>query len=46
MGISKRDGLVAEQGEIISGLKLLNKGLDALCDSKSASIQFLRDVLR
>jgi hypothetical protein len=48
MDIAERDGLVAgqTQGELISGLSSLNTGLNELCGSKSASIQFLRDVLR
>jgi hypothetical protein len=46
MGIAERDELVAEQGEVISGLKLLNKGLNKLCDSQSACIREVRDDLR
>jgi hypothetical protein len=37
---------MAEQGEVISGLELLNKGLNALYDSRSAFIQELGDVIR
>jgi hypothetical protein len=46
MGIARRDGLVAGQGELISGLQLLNKGLNELCDSQSACIREVRDGLR
>ena len=38
--------LVAGQGELISGLQLLNKGLNELCDSQSACIREVRDDLR
>jgi hypothetical protein len=37
---------INRQGDITSGLKLLNKGLNALRDSKSAFIQELGDVIR
>jgi hypothetical protein len=37
---------VAGQGELISGLQLLNKGLNELCDSQSACIREVRGGLR
>jgi hypothetical protein len=43
MGIAERDGLVARQEELISGLKFLNKGLNELCDRQSACIREVRD---
>jgi hypothetical protein len=46
MNIAEQKGvMMAEQGEIASGLKFLNKGPNELCDSKSAFIQELGDVV-
>jgi hypothetical protein len=46
MGIARRDGLLAGQEELISGLEFLNKGLNELCNSQSACIREVRDDLR